>query len=201
MEKKCPFCGELLPEEAAFCPRCAKSVNQRDPATNLWVEAPAGVFPGGARLVVQKFSDDSPGYERIFYDLDESKKQMAERLNLFEIHVVDKNGDIIQPNSDVGLVTVRIPVPDDFDLDDLEVYRVLFDLPDDEFNEYVVTINSNHYCEFKTNHFSPYALIDKKSDSTPIKIIVISSFFIIFILFIIFLILLLLRKKHKTLFK
>ena len=24
MEKKCPFCGELLPEEAAFCPRCAK---------------------------------------------------------------------------------------------------------------------------------------------------------------------------------
>ena len=32
MEKKCPFCGELLPEEAAFCPRCAKSVNQRDPA-------------------------------------------------------------------------------------------------------------------------------------------------------------------------
>lgn len=25
----CPYCGEPLPEEAAFCPACAKSVNQR----------------------------------------------------------------------------------------------------------------------------------------------------------------------------
>lgn len=140
----------------------SQAFNQRDPSTNLWIEAPSGVFPEGSKLIVEKFSDDSPGYERIFYDLDEDKKQMAQRLKLFEIHVTDINGNIIQPNTNNGLVTVRIPVPDDFDIDDLEVYRVLFDLPDDEFNEYVVTINDNHYCEFKTNHFSPYALIDKK---------------------------------------
>ena len=29
MEKKCPYCGSLIPEEASFCPRCAKSLNQR----------------------------------------------------------------------------------------------------------------------------------------------------------------------------
>ena len=27
--KQCPFCGAPLPEEAAFCPRCAKSINRR----------------------------------------------------------------------------------------------------------------------------------------------------------------------------
>lgn len=29
MEKKCPYCGALLPEEASFCPNCAQSVNPR----------------------------------------------------------------------------------------------------------------------------------------------------------------------------
>ena len=29
MEKKCPYCGAPLPEEASFCPHCAKSINRR----------------------------------------------------------------------------------------------------------------------------------------------------------------------------
>lgn len=32
MEKKCPYCGAPLPEEASFCPHCAKGLNQRTPA-------------------------------------------------------------------------------------------------------------------------------------------------------------------------
>ena len=28
--KKCPYCGEELPEEAAFCPHCARSINDRE---------------------------------------------------------------------------------------------------------------------------------------------------------------------------
>ena len=29
MEKNCPYCGSVLPGEAAFCPHCAQSVNRR----------------------------------------------------------------------------------------------------------------------------------------------------------------------------
>ena len=29
MEKKCPYCGAPLPEEASFCPHCVKSINRR----------------------------------------------------------------------------------------------------------------------------------------------------------------------------
>lgn len=90
---------------------------------------------------------------------------MAERIKLFEIHVVDSGGNIIQPNTFYGLVTEKIAIPDDFDNDYLGVYRVLSDLPDIEFNEYIVTIGNKHYCKFKTDHFSSYALVDKKSDN------------------------------------
>lgn len=30
MDKKCPYCGALLREEASFCPRCARSINSRE---------------------------------------------------------------------------------------------------------------------------------------------------------------------------
>ena len=43
MEKKCPHCGAILPQEAAFCPHCARSVNQRvksqPPKTVPWRRA------------------------------------------------------------------------------------------------------------------------------------------------------------------
>ena len=32
MEKNCPHCGAPLPQEAAFCPHCAQSVNRRNQA-------------------------------------------------------------------------------------------------------------------------------------------------------------------------
>ena len=157
---------------------------QIDPITNLWVEAPAGVFPKGSRLVVRKIPHGSEEYEKVINGLDEDKKQIAEKLLLFEIYVVDLNGNIVDPNTDNGLITVRIPVPDDFDKEDLEVYRILFDLPDDDFDEYVVTINSNTYCEFKTDHFSHYAFIDKKNQNNFVIIISVISLLLLILILI-----------------
>ena len=31
--KTCPHCGARMPEEAAFCPHCARSVNSRKEVT------------------------------------------------------------------------------------------------------------------------------------------------------------------------
>ena len=75
-------------------------------------------------------------------------------------------------------------VPDDFDKEDLEVYRILFDLPDDDFDEYVVTINSNTYCEFKTDHFSHYAFIDKKNQNNFVIIISVISLLLLILILI-----------------
>ena len=32
MERKCPHCGADLPEEASFCPHCARTVHRRKAA-------------------------------------------------------------------------------------------------------------------------------------------------------------------------
>ncbi len=172
--------------------------SQQDSNSKVWVEAPAGVFPKNSKLIVQTLNYDPEEYEKVLEGLDEDKKQTAERLKLFEIHVINSDGDIIQPTTDYGLVTVRIPIPDDFDKDDLEVYRVLFDLPDSEFDEYVVTIDNKHYCEFKTDHFSPYALIDKKSDNNFSKIIIVVSILILLIMIAILLFILFKRNKDEN---
>ena len=42
MEKKCPFCGAPLPNEAVFCPSCAKSINDR-------------IHPGNPRYFPRRF--------------------------------------------------------------------------------------------------------------------------------------------------
>ena len=42
MEKKCPFCGVPLPNEAVFCPSCAKSINDR-------------IHPGNPRYFPRRF--------------------------------------------------------------------------------------------------------------------------------------------------
>ena len=42
MEKKCPFCGVPLPNEAVFCPSCAKSINDR-------------IHPGNPRYFPRQF--------------------------------------------------------------------------------------------------------------------------------------------------
>lgn len=30
MKNQCPYCGAPLPEDASFCPHCAKSLNRRE---------------------------------------------------------------------------------------------------------------------------------------------------------------------------
>ena len=47
MEQKCPHCGVALPEDASFCPRCARSVRARKP-----VKAPARTWRKGLKWAV-----------------------------------------------------------------------------------------------------------------------------------------------------
>lgn len=47
MEHKCPHCGALLPEDASFCPHCARSVRERENA-----QAPAHLWRKGLKWVL-----------------------------------------------------------------------------------------------------------------------------------------------------
>lgn len=93
-------------------------------------------------------------------------------------------------------MTVRIPVPDNYDLTELEIYRINKS-NDDKFNGHIVTINNKNYYEYKTDHFSPYAMIDKNTAYDMIKSI--SYYLIIFLILplIALFIIIFKKKKHK----
>lgn len=135
--------------------------NARDAETGIWITAEEGVFPKDVKLVVKELSTDSSDYEDVVAALDTTKKEIAERMKIFDISVKDGQGNDVNPDNAFGKATVRIPVPEDFDKDDLEVYRILYGSEDAEFTEEIVKIDGVRYCEFKTDHFCPYVLVDK----------------------------------------
>ena len=123
-----------------------------------------------------------------------------ERYKLFEIYFLDIQGNIIQPS---GFVKILIPIPEYFDKtkDDIDVYRIQSGLDDDDdFDEHIKEIDGTYYCVFDTNHFSPYALIDKNTNVSKYNnpnIIIILSFILFLTSLIIFLIIFLLKRRKK----
>ena len=115
---------------------------------------------------------------------------------MYEIHLEDQDGQIIQPDTSKGLITVRIPVPDNYDLNELEIYRINEDT-DDEFNENVVNISNKNYCEYRVDHFSPYIMIDKNTINDVIKSILYYLIIFLTLLFIALFIIIFRKKKHK----
>ncbi len=177
-----------------------------DEKTGVLVRALPGVIPNGSTIVIDPLSQDTQErtkeYERIYGAIDTDIRETLERCKLFEIHIKDVNGNLIQPN---GSVEISIPIPDDFDKSeqDLDVYRVQLGLDDDDdFEEYIQEIDGIHYCTFSTDHFSPYALIDKDTKSKENKsanaIVIFSIIFLAITLAILLIIILIRKSKNKN---
>lgn len=171
----------------------SEEFNQVDQSTGVWIHASSGVIPKNSKLIVdqldQSNEERAKEYKKIYGNLDEKTKETLERCNLFEIHIVDNKGNIIQPE---GSAKVGIPIPENFDKtnEDIEIYRVQMGLDDDDdFNEHIKEIDGVYYCVFETDHFSPYALVDKNlqdpklSSSNIILILFLVAFIFLFILF------------------
>ncbi len=132
-----------------------------DSATGIQVYAPKGVFPKSSKLVVKEMQQNTDEYDNAYKNLGENIKRKIEYIKLYEVCVVDHNNEIIQPNISKGLIKVKIPTPNDHNLTNLQINRIKQDA-NNNFNETIVNINNKNYCEFQTNHFSPYTIIDEK---------------------------------------
>ena len=132
-----------------------------DSATGIQVYAPKGVFPKSSKLVVKEMQQNTDEYDNAYKNLGENIKRKIEHIKLYEVCVVDKNNEIIQPNIYKGLIKVKIPTPNDHDLTNLQINRIKQNA-NNNFNEDIVNINNKNYCEFQTNHFNPYTIIDEK---------------------------------------
>ncbi len=166
-----------------------------DSKTGIQVYAPKGVFPKWSRLIVREMYPNTNEYDNAYNNLDENIKRKIEHIRLYEIYVVNQDGEVIQPNISKGLVTVRVPIPNDYDLADLQIYRIKQD-SDDNFKTNIVNINNKSYCEFQTNHFSTYTIIDEKT-TNDIILSILPYLILLLTLILMSLFILILKKRDK----
>lgn len=153
--------SEKLDEEVKLYP--FKQVDER---TSIIMEAPDGVFPKDSKLLIQTIDDRrSQEYQDFIKLLDNEVKSNLENIRLFEIHVTDEEGNYIQPDTTYGLVNVRIPIPPEFNRENLSLWRLASDSENKKFDFNIVEVDNKAYCEFQTDHFSLYALVELKSNN------------------------------------
>lgn len=82
-------------------------------------------------------------------------KDISDKYITYDINLLE-NGIKVQPN---GKVKISIPIPDGFDKEKLEIYRIT---DSGEKISYQVTVEGN-LATFETDHFSIYVLAENKS--------------------------------------
>ncbi len=153
--------------------------------------APEGVFKSGSQLYAQFLDPDSQEYQDAFKNLDDNFKNVTERLKVYDIFVLDPYGNKVTQFNDY--VTLYIQIPKDYDDADLDAIHIT-EGPDQEFEEWIETIDGTKYLAFKTNHFSPYAIIDKSTSEFQFLLYIFTP---ILLISTILLILYLSRKQKK----
>lgn len=113
-----------------------------DEATKIELSSVDGNIPNGSRLEVVLDSENR-----------------SDTYIVFDITLVDTNGNHIQPS---GNVTVKIPIPADWSVNELYIYR---EESDGTYTGMNVTYDKD-YAMFTTEHFSTYILTSEKHEAS-----------------------------------
>lgn len=164
------------------------TITKENTETNIKLEAEEGVVPSNVILAV------TPVTEGIVYNTVKTVLTDMKQFKIFDINLLS-DGVKVQPN---GKVRITIPVPTEFNKENLVVYRVEEDGTKTEYN---VTVNGET-ATFETDHFSTYVLAektvaDKEKDDTPKTGTVESIYFILTITAISALGIIAFRKKEN----
>lgn len=125
-------------------------ISLTDDVFNIKLSANFGIIPDDTTLNIVSLTTG----ERF----DSIKTVLGDvKFNAFDICLMS-NGNTIQPT---GNVKLSIPIPADFNKDNLIVYRID---ADNTKVEYPVQIESN-FAVFETNHFSDYVLAEKTTNT------------------------------------
>jgi len=146
----------FMPQTKRNLMMCNTKLNGQD--INCILQDPDNAVPEGAYLKVSLKEPNSERWEELKNQLDSTHP--IENIAFFEIELLSKIDDKPIPMPLDSEVRVLLQIPDGWDKSDMEAVLVAED-EDREFEEDIVTIDGIDYVAFKTDHFSPYALIDK----------------------------------------
>ena len=97
-------------------------------------------------------------YNKILSKVDNDVRTMAEKLRLFDISMVDKYGNEIKAFD--KKVTLYLQIPKGYNKKDIEIVHVN-DGKDENFDEWVESIDGTDYVVANVNYFDSYAIIDE----------------------------------------
>ncbi|MBR0412656.1 MAG: hypothetical protein IJI47_03720 [Eubacterium sp.] len=126
----------------------------------LILQDPYKVLPEGTKLNGSLVESGSVRYNELLAQLDDTHK--VENVAFFELELYNAKGEKISGEI-AGKVRILMQIPDGWDKNDLQAVLVMSGT-DVEFEESIITIDGVDYLAFWTNHFSPYALVDVKTD-------------------------------------
>ena len=129
-----------------------QSVIKEEIKTGIKLDTNTSVVPKDTELYVKEITDGA------VYNSIKSTIANVNKFIAFDISLKSNNKEI-QPN---GNVKISIPIPDGFDTSKLVVYRVS---DNGEKTEYKVSLDGK-YATFETDHFSTYALVERKDEDT-----------------------------------
>ena len=133
------------------------TVNAAGQSINCILQDPNGALPEGTQLGVVYIEPGTPRWYELREQLDPTYE--VENVAFFEITLYDKDGNKL-PMPLSNKVRVLLQIPSGWDKADLEAALVRSGV-DAEFEEELETIDGVEYLSFWTDHFSPYAMIDK----------------------------------------
>jgi hypothetical protein len=105
-------------------------------------------------------SEKTTEHEKVLENFED--RNIVERMEFYDIYLINTLGQKIQPENGKYL-TVYIRIPHDFDVRDLDVYRVE-NGADIKYTSHTETIGNDDFLVFDTNHFSYYAVVDKDTE-------------------------------------
>ena len=152
---------DTIPEEEATLVALMRDVYVFGQKIHCILQNPNGVLPAGTQMRIDVAEPGSARWNELIGQLDSTHP--VENIAFFEITLYDKDGNKLPMPLDDD-VRVLLQIPDGWDKSDLEAILVRAGA-DVEFDEELETIDGVEYLSFWTDHFSPYAMIDKLTEA------------------------------------
>lgn len=130
----------------------SQSVVLTDEASGVKLGAAEGVLPQGAALKAEAISEGE-----VFLRVQEALQDVSEKFYVYDI-TLHSGEAAVQPN---GKVLVTLPIPADYNKDNLAVYYVADDGAKTELS---CTVDGDSVT-FETDHFSTYVLAEKTAEA------------------------------------
>ena len=154
------FKNRMFDDQASKELLCSTTRNEED--INCRIQDSSDALLNDCYAKITLVEPGTSRWEELNSQLDDTHR--IENIAFFEIELLDLETDIhvLMPLN--GRVRVLLTIPEGWDKEDMEAVLVSAG-SDMEFEESIVNVAGEDYLAFWTDHFSPYAMIDKLNDS------------------------------------